>query len=273
MADDNSNTQSNIQSNIQSNTLAGILIFSDLEEKDRHGLEKTCRWRDFSPREQVFDPHGDSQSVFFLVSGRVRVVDFSVLGQEVTFDDLYEGAHFGEMSAIDGCSRSAGVVAVTNSKIASMSAENFKDIIVKHPSVAFKVMSELSRIVRSADARIMDLSTLGANNRVCAEVLRQAMDAIEKEHTTTIRPIPIHGEIASRVSTTRETVARAMSELARQGIVERTKDSLLIHDLDRLKEMVEAVRGEDRRTSEDRRRDSSRQSATDRRRGTGRQTA
>lgn len=253
-----------------SNTLAGIKIFSGLEEGVLRDLEKTCRWRDYGAREQIFDPHGDSQGVFFIVSGRVRVVDFSALGQEVTFDDLSEGSHFGELAAIDGRPRSAGIIAIGKCRVASMSPDQFKGLVGEHPSVAFRVMRELSRIIRSADARIMDLSTLGANNRVCAEVLRQAMEAVENEHTTTITPIPIHGEIASRVSTTRETVARAMSELARQGVVERTKDSLLIHDLDRLKEMVEAVRGEDRRRSGDRRRDPSRKPSQERRRSADR---
>ena len=45
-----------------------------------------------------------------------------------------------------------------------------------------------------------------------------------------ISPIPVHGDTASRVSTTRETVARLLSDLARQNIVERRKNLLLIKD-------------------------------------------
>ena len=48
---------------------------------------------------------------------------------------------------------------------------------------------------------------------------------------------------ASRVSTTRETVARVLNDLARKGIVERTKDALLIHNLGCLRDMVQEVRG------------------------------
>ena len=59
-----------------------------------------------------------------------------------------------------------------------------------------------------------------------------------------IKPIPVHADIASRVSTTRETVARVLSDLAREGIVRRTKDSLVIANVDRLSHIVEQVRGE-----------------------------
>ena len=71
----------------------------------------------------------------------------------------------------------------------------------------------------------------------------QARNNMRGKNEATISPIPLHGDIASRVSTTRETVARVMNDLARQGIVKRTKDSLVINDLERLKHMVEDVRG------------------------------
>lgn len=91
----------------------------------------------------------------------------------------------------------------------------------------------------------MDLSTLGANNRVHAELLRQArLSMNEDEGFAVISPIPVHGDVASRVSTTRETVARVFSNLTRQGVIERQKTSLLIRNLDLLQEMVEDVRGE-----------------------------
>jgi len=59
-----------------------------------------------------------------------------------------------------------------------------------------------------------------------------------------LKPIPVHGDIASRVSTTRETVARVLNDLARQGIVERTKDALVVHDISQLEHLVEESQGE-----------------------------
>lgn len=75
-------------------------------------------------------------------------------------------------------------------------------------------MRELARLLRQSTDRIMDLSTLGANNRVHAELLRLARSDAGDGRRATISPIPSHSEIASRVSTTRETVARALGDLA-----------------------------------------------------------
>jgi predicted transcriptional regulator len=54
--------------------------------------------------------------------------------------------------------------------------------------------------------------------------------------------LPRHADIASRVSTNREAVARELSRLAKLGIVERHADGLAVRDLDQLIEMVDKVR-------------------------------
>jgi CRP-like cAMP-binding protein len=98
-------------------------------------------------------------------------------------------------------------------------------------------------MVRNANERIMDLSTLAAHNRVQAELLRQAQSHKTIRNAAVIEPIPVHSDIASRVSTTRETVARVLNDLARKGIVERTRNALLIRNVHLLQTMVQEVRG------------------------------
>ena len=88
------------------------------------------------------------------------------------------------------------------------------------------------------------MSTLGANNRVHAEILRLALHGSQPDGSAEIRPIPVHSDIASRVSTTRETVARVLSDLAKSGIVTRAADHLHVPKLRPLERMVEEVRGD-----------------------------
>ena len=72
--------------------------------------------------------------------------------------------------------------------------------------------------------------------------MRQATALSSDGRTATISPIPLHADLASRVSTTRETVARVLNDLARDGIVERQKNALVVRDLPRLSAMVEELR-------------------------------
>lgn len=226
-------------------TLDHIDMLRGLPEDLRAEVARLCRWKRYAPQEQIIDRESDSRDVYFVVQGGVRIVIYSASGRELTLDDLLTGAFFGELAAIDGLPRSASVMAVQDTVIASLPADQFLRLLHDYPEMAARVLRRLAAVVRASTERILDLSTLGANNRVHAELLRQARAAeIDANGAAVIKPIPVHGEMASRVSTTRETVARVMNELARSGVVRRDKDALLVLDLPRLEHMVESVRGE-----------------------------
>ncbi len=228
----------------EENSLTSIALLQDLLPEELTILEHQCRWKWFDSHEQIIDRQSEGNDICFVVKGEVRVVLYSLSGREITLDDLNEGGHFGELAAVDNLPRSASVMALSKALIAFLPPEHFLAALKRHPEMGVRVMRNLSQVIRASTDRIMDLSTLGANNRVHAELLRQARSTINFDNAAEIRPIPIHSDIASRVSTTRETVARVMNDLARQGIVERAKDALVIHDIERLQDMVDEVRGE-----------------------------
>ncbi len=228
-------------------TLDGIELLSTLNPTERAHLTRQCRWRRFEQGEQIVDRLSDTQDICFVVEGRVRIVNHSLNGREISFDDVVAGGFFGELSAIDHEPRSASVIAEAPTQVAFLSPRRFEELVLTNPKIGLAVMRRMAGMVRRSTERIMDLSTLGANNRVHAELLRLAKPADgrdrTKTNTATICPIPVHADIASRVSTTRETVARVLSDLARDGLVERGDTALVIRDLRKLHRMVEDVRG------------------------------
>ena len=228
----------------ESESLSNINLLSGLASAERKKIEMSCAFKRYSAQEQIIDRQSETTDVFFVVDGDVRVVNYSLSGREITLDDLATGSHFGELAAIDGEPRSASVMALSDCLVASLPQEQFLALLEKHPSTALKVMKTLAGIVRFSTDRIMDLSTLAANNRVQADVLRLARSHMDGKNAAKITPIPTHSDIASRASTTRETVARVLNDLARHGVVERKKSSLMIHDVGQLSEMVEEVRGD-----------------------------
>ncbi|WP_245689278.1 Crp/Fnr family transcriptional regulator [Roseospirillum parvum] len=224
--------------------LGRIPLFAGLAPAERAAIARQCRWRRFAAGEQIIDRQSESRDVFFVVSGRVRVIIYSVAGREVTLDDLLAGDFFGELAAIDGNPRSASVMALEETRLAVVGGSTFLDLVLGRPALALAVMARMVGIIRNSTDRIMDLSTLGANNRVHGELLRLARLGDGGEGPPVIRPIPVHSDLASRVSTTRETVARVLNDLARRDIVRRERDALVIVDAARLHKMVEDVRGD-----------------------------
>ena len=224
------------------NSLAGIEIFEDLDPAERKRLEERCRWRRIRPGEALLDAGSASREVFFIVEGSVNIVNYSLSGREVALASLPAGECFGEMSAIDAQPRSASVVAKEPSLIAVLPAQPFVDLLQQHVEVTFRVLKRLVTMVRSGDQRIMELSTLAATHRVYAELLRMAVPDAAVPGLWVVRPLPPLREVASRVSTTRETVARALSQLYPTGLVRRKGRNLYLMNRDELERVVKSLK-------------------------------
>jgi CRP-like cAMP-binding protein len=221
-------------------SLAGIGLLRSLDDAARQRLERRCTWARWNPGEHIIDRESASNDVFFIVQGRARVVEFSESGsRDVVLDEIGAGGYFGELAAIDGEPRSTNVVAAERTLTASLSPDDFVNMLFEHREVGIAFMCRLTEMVRASTLRIVDLSLRDAQKRVYAELLRQAKTGGSfKPNTGFIRPVPVHSDIASRVSTTRETVARAISELTHRGVVERHDDALHINDLETLTRMA-----------------------------------
>ena len=224
--------------------LRRIALLASLDDDAIEELEQRCTVKRYRAHEQIIDRDDEGTDVYFITQGSVRVVNYSLSGREVTFDDIEEGTCFGELAALDGDPRSANVVALTDTVVHVMPAQVFRAMLSEHTDIALNLMNRMARIIRTSTTRIMDLSTLGAHNRVYAEILRLAKPNTRDDESAYVKPIPIHGDIASRVSTTRETVARVLSDLSRKGIVVRAGGALEIPEIARLADMVEQFRGD-----------------------------
>jgi CRP-like cAMP-binding protein len=220
-------------------SLSGIELFDGLGGSDRDALARLCRWHRYAAQQYIIGHQDETSDVYFIVGGRVRVTIFSPSGKEISFRDLPAGKSFGELSAIDGAPRSATVIALNDTVLASMSAEAFRRVLNDHPDVAAKMMQYLAGLVRKLSDRVFEFGALAVRNRVHAELLRLPRDQGYDGDAAIITPAPTHADIASRVSTHREAVTRELNALARDGLIERRDRALVIADVARLAQLVE----------------------------------
>lgn len=220
-------------------TLSGIDLFKNLPGGDLEVLARQCRWRRYAPAQQIIAEQDDTSDVYFIVSGRVRATVYSASGKEVSFRDLGAGKSIGELSAVDGAPRSANVIALSESVLASMPASVFRDILRDYPDVSARMMAYLVELVRKLSDRVVEFSVLAVRNRIHGELLRLAREQESEGNAATLSPAPTHADIANRVATHREAVTRELNVLAADGLIERQPGALVIADVSRLERLVE----------------------------------
>lgn len=224
--------------------LENIELFAGLPPEALRDIEHKARWSSFKADQQVFDKDTDELDIFFVVKGAVRIMSLVSGEREVSLADVLEGNYFGELAAIDRKERSARVIAAQDSILASLDGEAFVEVMLCYPVVALRVMQRFTRIIRALDNRVTDLSTLTDSQRIYVELCRLAKPDPRRAGGWYIPDMPNHKEIASWAGTSRESVAQAIGELARQAILERRSMNILIHDLPRLQLMARAGQDE-----------------------------
>jgi CRP/FNR family transcriptional regulator, cyclic AMP receptor protein len=222
--------------------LRKVKILQGLSEERLEILAARCAWRTVEAGQVIVARNSQDRDVHFVVSGHVRVTSFSAGGRQVTFRDEDAGDLFGDLAAIDAKPRSADVLALESVLVASLSPEQFRELIAQEPLVRERVLQRLAELVRLLSERVIELSTLGVQNRIHAELLRLARLAAGDGQRVRLDPAPKHADIASQVSTYREQVTREFSALTRQGLLEKDGTAIVLTDVERLARMVEEVR-------------------------------
>jgi CRP-like cAMP-binding protein len=148
--------------------------------------------------------------------------------REVILTDVNAGEFFGELAAIDGHPRSAGILAITEATIACMPAPVFSETLHKHSDVNEQVLKLLVARIRRLTQRVNEFSSMHVNQRICAELLRRSRIDPSNRHQAIVSPPPVHSEIAARVSTRREMVARELKTLEREGLLTKRRGALVI---------------------------------------------
>ena len=222
--------------------LKRVQLLEGLPAEKLDELARQCRWRRFPAEEQIISREAADNDVYLIIAGRVRITTFSAAGREVVFGDMSAGLWFGDFAAIDGLSRSADVVAIEDTLVATMTPALFARVLHENVEVCDRVLKRLVNSVRELTERVYDFSTLGVQNRVHAELLRLARNAGVIDNSACIDPAPRHVDIAAHISTYREQVTRELSAMAKQGLVQRRGAALVVPDVAKLERIVAEVR-------------------------------
>ncbi|MBM3556201.1 MAG: Crp/Fnr family transcriptional regulator [Alphaproteobacteria bacterium] len=220
-------------------SLAANIMLAGLPADEIRRIEQACIWHRFAAGQQVLDRDSTDRDVYFVAEGRVEIVNYALSGREIAYAVVGAGGFFGELAAIDGEPRSANVVAAEACSLAALPAPAFLALMGRHASVALHVLERLARIVRSNNERIMDLATLGSVERVHRQLLRLARK--DDGGAWVIDPLPVHGDIAGQAATTRETVARVLSQLRKSDLVRKRGKGIVLVDRAALQRLVERL--------------------------------
>ncbi len=191
--------------------------FAPLGEATLREIASTGVVRSF-PKRTVLIHEGDvGDSIYVVLSGRVKVYASNAEGREIVIDFHGPGEYVGEM-LLDGSPRSASVVTVEPTTCAVVNRAQFRDFLFAHPDFAFHLVLKLIHRVRVTTENVKSLALSDVYGRLVRLLNVLAVDA---DGTRRVVPEKLtQQEIAERVGASRDMIGKLMKDLVAGGYLE-----------------------------------------------------
>lgn len=219
--------------------LRRVPIFSGVGDESLRKIANITVEKTYSKRNIVFHEGDYGDTLYIIKSGRIKIAKVAIDGREKTLTVLQVGDFFGEMAIFDNLPRSATAEAIDNEvKLLAISKGDFERLIHEQPSIALRIMKDLTRRIRQVNQQVEDLAFKDVHGRV-ASTLYNLIKA-EESHRGGQKVMHLrmtHQDLANMVGSSRETVTRALNRLQDEGVIAISHQQITIVDSDALIEL------------------------------------
>ena len=218
--------------------IRSVPVFAEIEAAELAKIVRVGVRKKYKKGSIILLEEETGAALFVIISGKVKIVRTDDEGREVILSILGENDFFGEMSILDGLSRSASVVAITKTELFMIHRRDFLKLMQDVPSVAISLLKEMTMRLRKADSQIKSLSLKDATGRVANVILQLADDiGTIRKGRVEIDELPLQQDLANMAGTSRETISRVVHSFIKKGLVEMRGNKLIISDYEKFKSL------------------------------------
>ncbi|HQR21571.1 MAG TPA: Crp/Fnr family transcriptional regulator [Burkholderiaceae bacterium] len=198
---------------------------SDISDPMVRELASRGQVRTF-PKNAVIINEGDrGDSLYVLLSGKVKVYVSDDDGREMILDMYGPGDYVGEM-ALDGRPRSASVMTLEPTSCSVVTRDELRRAIGANPDIAMSLIATLIDRARIATDNVKNLALMDVYGRVARLLLSLAKEdggkLVVPERMT-------QQDIADRVGASRDMISRIFKDLTIGGYVTIENRTITIH--------------------------------------------
>ena len=193
--------------------IEGVPIFASLSQEEKMEIAEIASTKNYKKGETVYMAGDKGGTLFVLYTGKVKLFRLNANGKEQMLRLIEPGEFIGELSLFSSLPLTDNAQALEDTTMCSLQGDALKGLMAKYPSIAFKVMDELSRRLEKAENRIEDISLSSVSKRVAGALLELSEGRGEFDLPMT------KGDLASQLGMTQETLSRRLAALQDEGLI------------------------------------------------------
>ena len=176
---------------------------------------------------------GDSAThAYVLVEGRVKMIQITPNGQQITMRIMTPGQTYGGIALLNPrAGYPATAQAVENSTALAWDTDHLRALVEKEPSISLNVMGLMHGYISELQERQKALVTDRVEQRIARILLKLAAQSGRKIDEGVLIDLPItRQDIAEMSGTTLFTVSRTLNEWERDGLLEIGRERVVIRE-------------------------------------------
>ena len=204
--------------------LKELSFFSDIPEHDLGQIAAIMVEKSYRKGAVIIEERTEAERFFIIYRGKIEITKKFEGDEEFVLSVQSDGDFFGEMALLDEQPRSATARALEPTIVLETSRKNFETLLYKAPTLAYRIMKELSSRLRETGALLV--SHLQQRNR---QLYRSYIDTIAIVVQAIDRRGPNVGGHSRRVANLAKAIGKEMGLADEQLMV--LELSALLHDL------------------------------------------
>ena len=143
------------QSLLTLENLKSASAFKYVADVNLNAILKMCREERFAANTVVFQENTRGERLYLILDGKIKISKVTKYGAETVLAHLTKGDFFGEMELLDDQVRSARTMAVENTVCASISKQDFDNLLKSNNIIQLNILRNVTKRLRAADQTIV----------------------------------------------------------------------------------------------------------------------
>jgi CRP/FNR family transcriptional regulator len=196
------------------NCIELVPIFSNLNYDEMMEIARITRDRTYEKGSMIYMAGDNDESLYVIHEGKVKISRISDSGKEQVLRVLGPGEFMGELTLFSHNPLTDNAEALEKTVVCVINGAELKNLMSKYPTIAFKVLEELSQRLERAENLVENISLHSVERRLADTLLNMADDKGEIELKMSRK------DLASHLGMSRETLSRKLSSFQDEGYIE-----------------------------------------------------
>lgn len=163
----------------------------------------------YHPQDIIYMQEDQTNSLYLILKGKVRVYHLTPSGEEITFDILEEGRIFGESSFFQNSARPTTVVAINEVELISCHLKDLYPYLHQSAELTMSLLTLMSQTIDYLTMLVKRSYTYNRYEKIASFLLESPTNEINQSHE----------DIANMLGLARVTVTKVLNDFSKKKYI------------------------------------------------------